>query len=857
MAEPLEVQEKTIYLEHRKEQKKVDFSKYFYKIIFDTKEQLRDFQAKRNDVGRGIEIEIAENGIIENLGNASMLFVAKKPDGTKVLYSAGKKDNSFTIEFSRQLFTVAGRVQCELKLLGEKGEVLGSKNFGIVVAQDLQMDLNSNNDFQVIKKCLDQLGTIPEKVEQLTNAVQSAENFTTRTIEIENAETARVRAETARNQKETERQTAETSRTQAESQRQAGETARVRAETTRVEAERLRVQKLQEVTTQAEQFRTAETQRVEAERARVQAETTRTEAENQRARAERERASNHSTQSQALTEAQRAYTTNKQEIDTLLPTMQGLKTQTEEVLSSLRNISVGNVASEIAELRQRIDAQASTVNEQVLNQKIAELTQGLPEEVNTVKKIGNHLQHLRGNFSQRMDGAEGKIRNLETGISGKVNVSDFNSYKEEAETTFVAGSALTSAISQTKTEIARDYVAKSTYTSDLQNIRNQLAQPQGVNETEVNRLIAAQVATLPTTESVQQLITSGTSDFVRKEEGKGLSTNDYTTEEKNKLAGISVAAITRLRPVDGLASTDPLRPLSARQGKILKDMLDQIKGSYTPLALEQVEITAVRNGTDPLAIDRLFAKTSNVGATLEQALWLVNTGMASKQTFEEVLADENLFRLFLESESGIKALQLSRVATQKLLLHLNGTNKLARLWENQRLATALATHETSTQAIVDIAKQLHATNFWGAKEIIVWLLKYEMLAKKMLANNELADKIVRSTAHSTDQGRAYIYDNVTAAYTGWAAENKSFEGTQTTITRPCICFAYVQKYFFSNSTNYKAGNSYGNISHVHITDDPLGSADRRLKACLVTKDCFFRNTSNQQSNAHYYVKYLD
>lgn len=772
------------------------FSKYFYKVIFDTKERVRDFQAKRNDVGRGLEIEIAENGAIENLGNASMLFVAKKPDGTKVLYSAGKKDNAFTIEFSRQLFTVAGRVQCELKLLGEKGEVLGSKNFGIVVAQDLQMDLNSNNDFQVIKKCLDQLGTIPEKVEQLTNAVQSAENFTARTIEIENAETARARAENARNQKETERQASETNRTQAESQRQAGETARARAETARAEAERLRVQKLQEITTQAEQIRTAETQRVEAERARVQTEAQRTEAENQRARAERERASNHTTQSQALTEAQRAYTTNKQEIDTLLPTMQGLKTQTEEVLSSLRNISVGNVASEIAELRQRIEAQASTVNEQVLNQKIAELTQGLPEEVNTVKKIGNHLHHLRGNFSQRMDGAESKIRNLETGISGKVNVSDFNAYKEEAETTFVAGSALTSAISQAKTEIARDYVAKSTYTSDLQNIRSQLAQPQGVNETEVNRLIAAQVATLPTTESVQQLITSGTSEFVRKEEGKGLSTNDYTTEEKNKLAGISLPEITRLRPVDSLDSTDALRPLSSRQGKILKDMIEALKeNGDSPALLEAGEVRAVQEGNNSEALDRLFAKTTKMGATFEKGLRLSNTGLASVETFDLLLENASLRSLFLESEAGIRAIVNSRVAIQKLFTFLNkSSNNYPVLINNVRLMQAISNSDIALQAMCDMADiiNVNLTNqngFWlnilSAKKAVVKFFKHQKMAYKIAYHLDFW-----SSEKST------LVEQIYRLFSGWQREERKVPVNMTAsspifthVVRPSVVFS--------------------------------------------------------------------
>jgi hypothetical protein len=81
---------------------------------------------------------------------------------------------------------------------------------------------------------------------------------------------------------------------------------------------------------------------------------------------------------------------------------------------------------------------------------------------------------------------------------------------------------------------------------------------------------------------------------VDKISGKGLSTNDYTTEEKAKLAGLEFGAqknviesvkingtplpITEkavdISITDNLTSTDTNSPLSAAQGKILKDLLD-------------------------------------------------------------------------------------------------------------------------------------------------------------------------------------------------------------------------------------------------------------------------------------------
>ena len=63
--------------------------------------------------------------------------------------------------------------------------------------------------------------------------------------------------------------------------------------------------------------------------------------------------------------------------------------------------------------------------------------------------------------------------------------------------------------------------------------------------------------------------------FQKKEEGKGLSTNDYTTEEKNKLAGIEEGA-NKTTIVDSLTSDSANDALSAKQGKLLNDSIAKI-----------------------------------------------------------------------------------------------------------------------------------------------------------------------------------------------------------------------------------------------------------------------------------------
>lgn len=63
--------------------------------------------------------------------------------------------------------------------------------------------------------------------------------------------------------------------------------------------------------------------------------------------------------------------------------------------------------------------------------------------------------------------------------------------------------------------------------------------------------------------------------FVTKETGKGLSTNDYTTDEKTKLSGIEAGA-NKTTVTDNLTSTSASDALSAKQGKVLDEKIKAI-----------------------------------------------------------------------------------------------------------------------------------------------------------------------------------------------------------------------------------------------------------------------------------------
>lgn len=69
---------------------------------------------------------------------------------------------------------------------------------------------------------------------------------------------------------------------------------------------------------------------------------------------------------------------------------------------------------------------------------------------------------------------------------------------------------------------------------------------------------------------------------VDKVSGKQLSTNDYTTAEKKKLAGIATNA-NKTTVENVLTSTSTTNALSAAQGKVLKVALDALSARVSAL----------------------------------------------------------------------------------------------------------------------------------------------------------------------------------------------------------------------------------------------------------------------------------
>lgn len=83
-------------------------------------------------------------------------------------------------------------------------------------------------------------------------------------------------------------------------------------------------------------------------------------------------------------------------------------------------------------------------------------------------------------------------------------------------------------------------------------------------------------------QAIQATVSTLQRDKVDKVSGKTLSTNDYTTDEKNKLAGIAAQA-NKTNIVNNLTTSAAGSALDAQQGKVLKDDLDALTQRVTAL----------------------------------------------------------------------------------------------------------------------------------------------------------------------------------------------------------------------------------------------------------------------------------
>lgn len=95
-------------------------------------------------------------------------------------------------------------------------------------------------------------------------------------------------------------------------------------------------------------------------------------------------------------------------------------------------------------------------------------------------------------------------------------------------------------------------------------------------------IVDASLSSTSTNPVQNKAVNTALGNKVDKVSGKGLSTNDYTTDEKNKLAGIEANA-NKTTVEDSLLSNSITNALSANQGKILSERIAAINTNMEDL----------------------------------------------------------------------------------------------------------------------------------------------------------------------------------------------------------------------------------------------------------------------------------
>lgn len=176
------------------------------------------------------------------------------------------------------------------------------------------------------------------------------------------------------------------------------------------------------------------------------------------------------------------------------------------------------------------------------------------------------------------------------------------------------------------------YNALTNHISDFNNPHKVTLPQLGINvsATDINQLVGIK-------DNVQALLDTK----VDKVSGKGLSTNDYTNEEKTKLAGIAAGATKVL--VDNSLSTSSTNPV---QNKVVAAELNRLNNLVGSTSVKSQIDTALATVTDliiPITDEEI---DSICGATLE---------------FEDTLIDDTteiVYKLYV-SNGNLKMTEVS------------------------------------------------------------------------------------------------------------------------------------------------------------------------------------------------------
>ena len=298
---------------------------------------------------------------------------------------------------------------------------------------------------------------------------------------------------------------------------------------------------------------------------------------------------------------------------------------------------------------------------------------------------------------------------------------------------------------------------------------------------------------------------------VDKVSGKGLSTNDYTTAEKNKLAGIATGATANVVE-NVLTSTSTTNALSAAQGKVLNDSIGGLSKKYKVIDATATDIGASTDLNTIVTIGNYRCSATATAQTLTNkptdltVAFVMTVGCATGSTsylYQEIISYDTgtrWYRMYTVSGSSWTAWNktLNTVSAVPVANGGTGANTAANARANLGAVskagdtitgaltvqggvignvTGAVTGNASTATKLQTARTINGVSFDGSSNITVADSTKLPLSGGTITGNLTVGGATTTTGALTAKGG--VIGNVTGAVTGNASTATKLQTART------------------------------------------------------------------------------
>lgn len=440
------------------------------------------------------------------------IFYGKRPDGVplcldcEIPFDETDTSPEIVFEFNNTVTAELGNVSAQIRLFDSDNKIITAPKFLILVEERVV----GNEDIEMPDSTIEAIDKILENEEERVEAEEARES----------AEAERVANETLRIANEAERVDSEIERVSNEDTRVANETERVSAETERSNAETARI-------TAETNRNSKEVERQDLENLREQHEVTRVAQENARVSAEEERVA--SEKARAVAEEERVVADEERRA----------RVADEISLMSVRYTEHSTDKNAHSDIRKSLTNHNTATD---AHNDIRLLLQGLSDRINALHDSDDETLDQTKEIVAYIKANRGLIESITT---SKVNVDDIiknlttnvDNKPLAASQGVVLKSLIDSIYSLSEEEIKK--LEKALTPDDIvETLPNSLEEtvPEEYKKRPISAFRANTIL-----RKILLLQRDLPDTYVAKEDGKGLSRNDFTDELKKKLDGIDLS----------------------------------------------------------------------------------------------------------------------------------------------------------------------------------------------------------------------------------------------------------------------------------------------------------------------------